>query len=38
MTEPEKTQVDMKLEVVLLGISDVDCTKAFYDLTFNHLQ
>ena len=30
MTELEKVQVDMKLEVVLLGVSDVDRAKAFY--------
>jgi len=28
--EPEKPQLDMKLEVVLLGVSDVDRAKAFY--------
>ena len=31
MTEPEKVQIDMKLEVVLLGVSDVDRAKAFYE-------
>ena len=31
MTEPEKPQLDMKLEVVLLGVSDVDRAKAFYE-------
>jgi catechol 2,3-dioxygenase-like lactoylglutathione lyase family enzyme len=31
MTELEKTQPDMKLEVVLLGVSDVDRSKAFYE-------
>ena len=31
MTEPEKGQIDMKLEVVLLGVSDVDRAKAFYE-------
>jgi catechol 2,3-dioxygenase-like lactoylglutathione lyase family enzyme len=31
MTELEKAQVDMKLEVVLLGVSDVDRSKAFYE-------
>ena len=31
MTEPEKPQVNMKLEVVLLGVSDVDRAKAFYE-------
>ena len=30
MTELEKAQPDMKLEVVLLGVSDVDRAKAFY--------
>ena len=30
MNELDKTQVDMKLEVVLLGVSDVDRAKAFY--------
>jgi catechol 2,3-dioxygenase-like lactoylglutathione lyase family enzyme len=30
MTELEKVQPDMKLEVVLLGVSDVDRAKAFY--------
>ncbi len=31
MNELEKRQVDMKLEVVLLGVSDVDRAKAFYE-------
>jgi catechol 2,3-dioxygenase-like lactoylglutathione lyase family enzyme len=31
MTEPEKRQLDMKLEIVLLGVSDVDRAKAFYE-------
>ena len=31
MTELEKAQVDMKLEVVVLGVSDVDRAKAFYE-------
>lgn len=31
MTELEKVQPDMKLEVVLLGVSDVDRAKAFYE-------
>ena len=31
MTEQEKVQIDMKLEVVLLGVSDVDRAKAFYE-------
>jgi len=31
MTELEKGQIDMKLEVVLLGVSDVDRAKAFYE-------
>jgi catechol 2,3-dioxygenase-like lactoylglutathione lyase family enzyme len=31
MTELEKVQIDMKLEVVLLGVSDVDRAKAFYE-------
>jgi len=31
MTEPEKVQIDMKLEVVLFGVSDVDRAKAFYE-------
>lgn len=31
MTEQEKVQVDMKLEVVMLGVSDVDRAKAFYE-------
>jgi catechol 2,3-dioxygenase-like lactoylglutathione lyase family enzyme len=31
MNEPGQRQVDMKLEVVLLGVSDVDRAKAFYE-------
>ena len=31
MTEPAKPQPDMKLEVVLLGVSDVDRAKTFYE-------
>ena len=31
MTGPEKAQVDMKLEVVVLAVSDVDRAKAFYE-------
>jgi catechol 2,3-dioxygenase-like lactoylglutathione lyase family enzyme len=31
MTELEKAPIDMKLEVVLLGVSDVDRAKAFYE-------
>ena len=31
MTELEKEQIDMKLEVVVLGVSDVDRAKAFYE-------
>jgi len=31
MTEQEKPQVDMKLEVVLLGVTDIDRAKAFYE-------
>jgi catechol 2,3-dioxygenase-like lactoylglutathione lyase family enzyme len=31
MTGQEKVQPDMKLEVVLLGVSDVDRAKAFYE-------
>jgi catechol 2,3-dioxygenase-like lactoylglutathione lyase family enzyme len=31
MTEPEKPPSDMKLEVVLLRVSDVDRAKAFYE-------
>ena len=31
MTEREKAQVDMKLEVVVIGVSDVDRAKAFYE-------
>jgi catechol 2,3-dioxygenase-like lactoylglutathione lyase family enzyme len=30
MTELEKAQPDMKLEVVVIGVSDVDRAKAFY--------
>ena len=30
MTEREKVQIDMKLEVVVLGVSDVDRAKEFY--------
>ena len=30
MTEQEKVQPDMKLEVAVLGVSDVDRAKAFY--------
>lgn len=30
MTELKKAQVDMKLEVVLIGVSDIDRAKAFY--------
>ena len=30
MTELEKAQVDMKLEIVVIGVSDVDRAKAFY--------
>ena len=30
MTEVKKVQIDMKLEVVVLGVSDVDRAKAFY--------
>lgn len=33
MTEPEKVQTDMKLEVVLFGVSDVDRAK-----TFSHME
>ena len=31
MTERERAQPDMKLEVVVLGVSDVDRAKAFYE-------
>ena len=31
MSEPKKAQVDMKLEVVILAVSDVDRAKAFYE-------
>ena len=31
MPEPEKAQLDMKVEVVVLGVSDVDRAKAFYE-------
>jgi catechol 2,3-dioxygenase-like lactoylglutathione lyase family enzyme len=31
MTDPEKVQTDMKLEVVVLAVSDVDRAKAFYE-------
>lgn len=31
MTEVEKVQIDMKLEVVMLGVSDVDRAKGFYE-------
>ena len=31
MTEQEKVRPDMKLEVVVLGVSDVDRAKAFYE-------
>jgi catechol 2,3-dioxygenase-like lactoylglutathione lyase family enzyme len=31
MTEQEKVQPDMKLEVVVIGVSDVDRAKAFYE-------
>ncbi len=31
MTEQDKTPIDMKLEVVTLGVSDVDRAKAFYE-------
>ena len=30
MTELEKVQIDMKLEIVVIGVSDVDRAKAFY--------
>ena len=31
MNELEKVQIDMKLEVVMIGVSDVDRAKAFYE-------
>jgi catechol 2,3-dioxygenase-like lactoylglutathione lyase family enzyme len=31
MTELEKARLDMKLEIVLLGVSDVDRAKSFYE-------
>src|SRR5512147_2738765 len=31
MAEQEKVQSDMKLEVVILGVSDIDRAKAFYE-------
>jgi catechol 2,3-dioxygenase-like lactoylglutathione lyase family enzyme len=31
MSEQEKAQIDMKLEVVVIGVSDVDRAKAFYE-------
>lgn len=31
MTEQEKSQPDMKLEAVVLSVSDVDRAKAFYE-------
>ena len=31
MTEQEKVQLDMKLEVVVIGVTDVDRAKAFYE-------
>ena len=31
MTELEKVQLDMKLEVVVIGVTDVDRAKAFYE-------
>jgi catechol 2,3-dioxygenase-like lactoylglutathione lyase family enzyme len=31
MNEPEKVQINMNLEIVLLGVSDVDRAKAFYE-------
>src|SRR5215217_3038499 len=31
MTDREKAQIDMKLEVVVLGVSDVDRARAFYE-------
>ena len=30
-TAPQAKPIDMKLEAVLLGVSDVDRTKAFYE-------
>ena len=30
MAEQEKVQIDMKLEVVVIGVSDIDRAKAFY--------
>jgi catechol 2,3-dioxygenase-like lactoylglutathione lyase family enzyme len=40
MTELEKVQIDMKLEVVVLGVSDVDRAKAFYEKlgSLDHLR
>ena len=31
MTQEEKVRPDMKLEMVVLGVSDVDRAKAFYE-------
>jgi catechol 2,3-dioxygenase-like lactoylglutathione lyase family enzyme len=31
MTEQEKVQIDMKFEIVMLGVSDIDRAKAFYE-------
>ncbi len=31
MSEPEKVQTDMKLEVVVIGVSDVDRARTFYE-------
>lgn len=31
MSEKQKVQPDMKLEVVVLGVSDVDRAKKFYE-------
>lgn len=31
MTKPQTAQVDMKLEVVVIGVSDIDRSKAFYE-------
>ena len=31
MTDPQKDQIEMKLEVVILAVSDVDRAKAFYE-------
>jgi catechol 2,3-dioxygenase-like lactoylglutathione lyase family enzyme len=31
MAEPGKAQIDMKLEVVMIGVSDVSRAKAFYE-------